>query len=323
MAELKPLSDVCAAVLSRNRETLNARFRAAQARRPIDGDAFLEHVRGVVAPCVDAVHAIDADATERVLHALYDLSLELFGTGLLGPEQRSTAVDDAWRRLLPGLRRLLRIDPRRVTGAMTNAIVNVSQHVSEWTRWNDLMIAIAPLLTDVDLFLQSGRVAAWLSGVAHHRAAALRALEGIDPQIAARLLGVEPEGVANAVRGLAADRWFVPSRPDEPRTTRLVGKKGAFSGFGGRFIDPPIVSAIGDHIVVTSRESSWTLHADAFGTTLVPLRGPVAQQPTTTRVALPKAPIPELVDQTSSAAADGVLAVTLRYSHAVHVIGIA
>src|SRR3954467_689267 len=95
-----------AEALERNRETLNARFAAAQmGGSRIDQAAFMEHLADVVEPTVRAVAVEFAEKVDPVTLALYDLSLELFGATLLGPQNTCPPIALVWRKLLPRLPR--------------------------------------------------------------------------------------------------------------------------------------------------------------------------------------------------------------------------
>jgi hypothetical protein len=47
-----------------------------------------------------------------------------------------------------------------------------------------------------------------------------------------------------------------------------VGSAGAFRGFGGVFLRPPLVAGAGGQLFAYDGESCWLLHADVFGSTL-------------------------------------------------------
>ena len=44
-------------------------------------------------------------------------------------------------------------------------------------------------------------------------------------------------------------------------------KAGSFKGFGGLFIEPPLVVSSGEHFLVRSESECWLLTADVFGAT--------------------------------------------------------
>ena len=73
------------------------------------------------------------------------------------------------------------------------------------------------------------------------------------------------------------DPWLDPAAPDRARALAFVKEVGSFRGFGGGFVSPPSVSAVGDHLVVTSSGHCWELHADRFGATLLPVEAAPAK----------------------------------------------
>ena len=149
------------AVLAKNREPLNARFAAAAASgRRVEPSDFGEHLVRTVAPAVAAVQALDPGSSEAAALALCELSLELFANDLLGSKSRVPAVTDGWNVLLPRYARLVRIAPRRLAGAITNAMTSIAPFTqsgcAEWIR----TMAAASLegsIEDVEVFLSAGR----------------------------------------------------------------------------------------------------------------------------------------------------------------------
>ncbi|MEO6323055.1 MAG: hypothetical protein ABIT01_02565, partial [Thermoanaerobaculia bacterium] len=277
----------------------------------------------------------DAASSDRVGLALCELSLELMSGGLLGKAARIPIVADGWRVLLPLYARVLRRDPRRLAGAVTNGLIALAAFTpngaGEWIR---TMAALAPRIEDMDLFLPAGRVAAWRCGVAHLRNAALDAAAALPPELAASILGVKSTLALGAlISRLRADSWLDPAFPDQVRTVNVAHEIGAFRGFGGLFVSPPTVSDEDGHLLVFSGERTWELHADRFGATLLPVNAVRPDRPSIRQDCLDskgnvnldgrRALIPEIASAASSASSRSILAVTLRYSHAVLVLGAA
>src|SRR4051794_1683497 len=171
-----------AEALARNRESLNARFAAAQmGGSRIDQAAFMEHLADVVEPIVRAVAAEFAEKVDAVTLALYDLSLELFGATLLGPENTCPPISVVWRTLLPRVPRLLAREPGRVAGSLSNAVHNLaSTPGARVDEWIERMIALAPVAGDVGAFLDSGKVLAWRAGMTQYREGALATVRKLE-----------------------------------------------------------------------------------------------------------------------------------------------
>ncbi|HEX4588801.1 MAG TPA: hypothetical protein VH120_02650, partial [Gemmataceae bacterium] len=72
--------------LRADREALNARFaRRQRAGARIDDAAFQEHLRTTVNDLIGVVAAVRAERVRAVVNAMFEVSLDLFAAGLLGP----------------------------------------------------------------------------------------------------------------------------------------------------------------------------------------------------------------------------------------------
>ena len=237
-------------------------------------------------------------------------------------------------------------------------------------EWLDSMRALAPLCADVPMLLQVGQVAAWRAGLAHYRQGALALCRRLALPLALAALGVptgsgsdpdggrppvvraavaetaslRPDDLNTLLERLAADPWLRPADAliaNRPRELRIVARAGAFRGFGGLFMAPPVVTASGEHFVALSPrpflpmgagEARWLLTADVFGATFHRAGdGPTAtgsgafQLDRSGRVTLGKDSkvFPELADFSSAAGNDRTLAVTTPLSHAVYLVALA
>lgn len=262
------LSPVFASFLRNARSELNERFAEARRLRPdLDGDAFAHALRTTVDPLVRTVADAHPERAADVARAAYGLALELVGQGLAGPASREPAIEQAWREIGPAAAPLLADQPERVLAAIANAVHQLAATPgARPAEWIAAMRALAPRCADAGTFLTLGQVAAWRAGMAHFRAGALAAADALPPELA--LAALRADGDWGEVRGrLAADPWFDPSVSPAPRGVRVVARAGAFRGFGGLFVEPPRVSAAGEHLLVRSGDDCWLLTADAFGAT--------------------------------------------------------
>ena len=222
---------------------------------------------------------------------LYDLSLDLLAREFIGPRSRYPFINAGWRELLPALGSHIVDSPRAVVGSITNALYNLSVEPGARPQaWLDSMRALAPLCAGVPSLLQAGQVAAWRAGLAHYRQGALALCRQLPPPLALAALGVQTASVAKAgdlapgdlntlLERLAADPWLHPANAftaNRPRELGIVARAGAFRGFGGLFMAPPVVTASGEHFVALSPrpllpmgagETRWLLTADVFGAT--------------------------------------------------------
>ena len=134
---------------------------------------------------------------------------------------------------------------------------------------------------------------------------------------------------------LDADPWLRPAdalAAHPGRALKLVARVGAFRGFGGLFMAPPLISASGEHFIARDGDDRWLLTADVFGVTfhhagdLPAVTGSGAfQLDRTGRVTLGKlsAVFPELANFTSAAGNDRTLAVTTPLSHSIYLVALA
>lgn len=342
---ISPAPNLLAAILAGRRSRYNAQFAEARRSRPsLNPEHFSDHLREVVAPLVVRVAQADPSRANAVADVLYDLSLDLVGRDLLGPNARYPAVVQGWTHLLPALAQPLAEAPRQLAGAITNALYQLSTvpgaRPEQWLREVETLAAVCAGTSEL---LEAAKVVAWRAGLAHYRASALALCRRLAPGKAAAALSLpvtslERDEIDTVVAQLQADPWLEPAEalhgPPERRHLRLVRRVGAFRGFGGTFIRPPQVTCPGGQFVATDGEQPWLLHADVFGATLhrlpaVPTEPPVMASPLfkvglggkVSRGPL-KAEFLDLHVSHSSAANTHTLAVTTPLSHAVCLIAV-
>ena len=335
------MRDVFASALLANRVRFNARFAEARHFKPkLSAEAFAEHLRSVVAPIVEAVAHQNPAATTETVEVLYDLSLDLIAEEFLGPASRYQAINEGWKTVLPSLPQHLASAPRAVISAITNALYNLSLEPSARPgEWMKLMLELAPLCPNADTLLKAGQAAAWRSGLAHYRQGALDVCRTLDSKVVRAVLGAPDTNTlptATLLDHLQANPWLNPAStlqlPITNSQLQIAARVGAFRGFGGLFIEPPVVWAADDHFVVSDGEGTWLLTADVFGATFhrADSKAPPAKagSPFTItkagNVALGKATraFPELANANSFAATQTTLAVTTPLSHAVCLIAL-
>jgi hypothetical protein len=319
-----------------NRSRYNSRFAEARHYQPrLDSEEFARLLRTLAAPIAEAVQAIAPPALDPVVEALYDICLDLLAHDFLGPNSRYPFIAAGWQQALPKLARYLASDPRAVIGAVTNALYNLS--LTPGARpadWLADVITLAGLEPELDALLKAGQVCAWRAGLAHYRPDALALCRSLPAALACAALGLPASGqpaLDAALTRLAADPWYRPAvGVAGAAQLKIVARAGAFRGFGGLFLAPPIVEPAGEHFLVTDGEGVWLLTADAFGATFHRAARPDASPPTATgfrinragKVSLGKteAAFPQLAGSTSSAGNAVTLAVTAPYSHAIYLV---
>ncbi|HPH97010.1 MAG TPA: hypothetical protein PKW33_14500 [Anaerolineaceae bacterium] len=332
-------SSVLHQVLASERGRFNQKFLEARHTHPeLKGAAFKAVLEEVLTPLMAALEAADRAAAAQVVEPLYDLTLELTCRSLLGPDPRYPAVMRGWQSLLPELGRFILTDPRRLAGAITNALYNLAQ--VEGTRPDDWMMrlrAAAPYCASPDELLRAGQVMAWQAGMAHYRSSALKACEQLQPGLARSLL-VLPQHVdlKAALLRLRNDPWWDPAAPPLPAPAlKMERRVGAFRGFGGEFLTPPRVVAGDGFFQVQEREEKWALFADIYGAVLRRLppaeaapahpaaaqAGPVLKNGVITWQNQ-SLPLPELNAASSWAASEHTLVAASPLSHALWVVAV-
>ncbi len=342
MTEL--VTGALATVLASRRSRFNAQFAEARRWRPsLDGEAFGLHLAEVVAPVVEQIAAVAPAQVEAAAEALYDLSLDMVGQEFIGPRSRYPAIGAGWRRLLPALAAHVAADPRRLAGALTNALYQLATTPeARATAWIDEVLAFAPLCADTATLLAAAQVTAWRAGLAHYRRSALQVCRPLPPRVALAALGAVGQKqptvtqLEAALAQLHDDPWLAPaealSGQRAERRMQLVARVGAFRGFGGLFLAPPKITGPEGQFVVSDGVGQWLLTADRFGATLhrtsTPPSGPAAMQTPYYRLdsrgkvtrGKHSATFPELAGSHSSAADQTTLAVTTPLSHAVFLV---
>ena len=259
-----------ASVLRSARAEFNARFVEMKRRHPdLDADAFSAVLRTMVDPVAEAVDAVNPERVPATVWAAYDAALIVVAEKLAGPGGRYPVIAEAWQDLLPAVAPLVAEAPGRVIGAVTNALTQLASTPGiRAVEWTERLLTIAPELKTVDELLHAGQVAGWRCGLAHYREGALAAADSLPPAVALRLLDAPANAVWPDVRSrLANERWWNPAHETKSESLRVVRTAGAFRGFGGLFIEPPIIAAIGEQIFVRSGAGCWLLTADIFGAT--------------------------------------------------------
>jgi hypothetical protein len=265
------LSPSLASILRSGRDDFNGRFAAARRVHPeLDPSAFAQFLQTDVDALVRAIEPVRPDRLAEVTQAAYDSALELVGQRLAGPGARLTAIEAAWRSVLPKAAALVASAPDRMIAAVCNAAHRLAAtRDARPTQWIETMAALAPQCVDVEAFLKTGQVAAWRAGLAHFRSRALEVADALTDELAVAAIGAKPGAKWSELRPqFTASPWFDPTNElENVNGFRVAAKAGSFRGFGGLFIEPPRLVPAGDFFLVNSGNDYWLLTADAFGAT--------------------------------------------------------
>lgn len=324
-----------AQALAADRDRFNARF--AQARRTwprLDAASFLNFLRRRIDPVVAAIAEHNAAHAPQAVEAFYEMSLELIGKGLAGPNARDVEFEPLWAELMTRTAAALAWSPRELIAPLTNALYNLTQtpgcRAAEWCR---LVGSVAANSADVGQIRAAGQVAGWLCGMAQYRDSALELARTMPANLAAALLlapGSSTELLPSVLERLSADPWFRPDRDRSREELRIVAEVGGFRGFGGVLLRPPLVASEGDSLYVSDGTSCWLLLADAFGAVFHRVPDELPKNRSNGRYVLHRdgtaagphsqTHFPLLAGASSSAAIESTLAVTLPISHKVFLL---
>jgi hypothetical protein len=263
------ISSTLAEALEARRSDFNARFRIAAQRYPqLDGDELKRFIADCLDPLVCAVHAREPAAVAAVVSAAYDCALQLAGQRLTLESGRYCNIPALWREVLPLTAGHVAEQPARVLGALSNAAHQLASLAEPAAgAWQQRMLAVLPACSNAQECLLAGQVNAWLCGLAHYREGALAALQSLRTALAAALLEVPVPRLESVRQRLQSDPWFDPAQ-HAPPGLRVVRYAGGFRGFGGAFVQPPLVKSAPGGWLVRSAGEHWLLVGDAFGATL-------------------------------------------------------
>lgn len=264
------MSPVFAQVLASGRAEFNRRF--LEARRPypdLTPERFGAVLTDLADPLVQAVETACPGSAASVGPVVYDATLVLAGQRLVGPGARHSWVTQVWTQLLPALADKVATDPERLITSLTHAVCHLAvAPAARPQEWISVMAALGPQTESTDALLALGQVVAWRAGLAHFRAGALVAADRLPSPLAVAALQAPVSSSWSALRPkLAADPWYAPARRADSGRLRVVGRVGAFRGFGGLFVQPPTVTATGGQLVAHVGPEAWLLVADVFGAT--------------------------------------------------------
>ncbi len=260
-------------VLDAQRESLNERFRTrTKLGTKIDPDEFKAHLARRIGPIIDAVHAHSPERIRRTVAELVEVSLDLFASNYLGRDSTTKHMRELWEDLLPQAAPLVARDPLRCAGSLANGLIQVESHDERAAgRWLELLQRSLRECSHVDEWLMTGKIAAWLSGMAHYRLEAISLAGALSPAILRSLMEL-PASLPDAEVGAALAKFstnpwsrFAADTSTEPHRIELAKVCCQFRGFGGTMMAPPHVTNIDGKLLVTDGTHVWQLMADRFG----------------------------------------------------------
>lgn len=271
-----PLPRFFLKLLEELREPLNTKVRQRAALGvPLDSSVWLEHIRSTIAPIVAAVYGHAEERAKRTLLELYDVSLELFSAGHFRDSGSSLGLLQLWRDVLPSLPKVVGLDPRRVVGCLSNAVLHLNQLAPQTAdTWLRILREGGEYCEHPKQLLTFGMVAAWRAGLAQHRSMACKLAVDLPDALAGRALdlpnGAPMELIGPFLRSMLDDPWtrLPGSSSTEDPVVEEVSRCGNFRGLGGHFLAPPRVFVADGWLHATDDHGTWRVCADRFGTTL-------------------------------------------------------
>ncbi len=255
--------------LRARRTDCNARFAAARRRWPrLDAEDFAIFLRDQVSPLAEV---LEADQSHQVLSHAYHVGLQLVAEKLAGPSAANPAINRVWNEVFPKMPELIAGSPRRVLVALGNAAYQIAATPDTTPDiWRKRLVDFIPKLANPDELLIMTQVLAWRAGLSHFRKSALSAADSLPSELALEALDAPPDSTWAAFRDAhSSDPWFGYDAHGWVLDPGTPGHRiGAFRGFGGLFLTPPLVTTTGSEILVVSGGDAWILVADAFGATL-------------------------------------------------------
>jgi len=262
------VSETLAAVLRSGRETFNSQFAQARRQYPaLDVVSFSAFLVAVVDPLVRAVAQMRPEQVAEVTMHAYETGLTLAGQRLVGSGARYPEISDGLCRIGVAAPTLFAEAPGVMLASVSNALHTLaSTPGGRAAEWIEEMVRLANVATGSAEFLRAGQIVAWRSGLAHYRTGALSVGDTLPEKVALAAIGANNGATWTGVRDrLAADPWHTPG--NVASSLRIVGRAGAFRGYGGLFTEPPQVAPYGDDFMVRSAGEYWLLTANAFGAT--------------------------------------------------------
>ncbi|MEO8700216.1 MAG: hypothetical protein ABI867_09235, partial [Kofleriaceae bacterium] len=301
-----------AQLLETHRDELNTRFARAGTISP---EGALGYLRRTVMPILDAW---GSEPSAAVLFALFDIGLAGLRAGLVG-EIDATAFERTLVDRMPALRVHVERAPAIVLRALGNGYLQLHRErgIDAAQAWFDALASHAAGCVDRASLLELGVVLGWRAGLAEAREVALEHVAKLDVRALFGTASIDPD---------PERRFCTPGSIAALGPLALVATAGGFVGFGGPFRKPPLPRVVAGRLVCTDGTATFELFADVFGTRFRPAPWAHAEAIASagTGDAYIKTAIAvssELRGAVAVAACSGMMAVVLRDSHQVFVLG--
>jgi hypothetical protein len=323
------LSPAFTSILRERRHAYNYRWSEARSRFPhLTSEDAASFFVNDLAPLIDALaaSAVQPDQLELLCDIAVDVGSRATGLRLLGVNASQPWVTELWRNTFPALAHLIAANPLAVITEMSHATAQFSTHgASRPQQWLRLLTALGPQAADLEQLRLLGKVIAWRSGLAHYRTGALTAADHLPPSLVEPALEIHAGQSWSTLRvALQESKWPASLVGD----TALLTKVGSFRGFGGVFLEPPMLATHDNDLIARSGGDAWLVSADVFGSTLHRIdddgspAGTTVEEPTVILgdyvfVGSQAVELGAAAPVTSAAQQGNVLAITTKNSHAI------
>lgn len=265
-------------LLRKNRKELNALFETCRLAQPsLDGHDFLLRVERML----NAVHETGKSFhdPEGVMFIVFRKLLEMASAGFFSSKS-SLAYLDLLSSLLIDFPGAFRENPEGFLASAANALWRMSRR-SPGTAlaWQSGMSALKGLDVDYETFRRGGVIAAWLNGLSEFRRAALELLIKSEAKETLRVLvRFQPERLDALLNDMSGDPWHQGFSENEALPVFIMC--GDFTGFGGSFPEPPVLTGIKERepmecerIAAGSGGMHFMVYAERSGSAVVEIRG--------------------------------------------------
>jgi hypothetical protein len=226
----------------------------------IDKNLVSKWIVQVVEPIVRETANHSQESLPNVSKAFYTELLQLLGSGLaLTFEKEYMQLWGLCNRIPSIVSRA----PSKVLKAFNNALLSIRTYQPSKTfTWIELMHSAIGSCISLDDLLNCGRICAWFCGLAHLR----EKCKGLLPNLSAELKNKLEEycPVSQPLEEIFSQLWIQKNSPE------FIEGAGGFAGFGGSFMQPPMLAEAGNYVLAGDKENTYLLFADAFGRVLLP-----------------------------------------------------
>ncbi|OZG74151.1 hypothetical protein BTA51_03775 [Hahella sp. CCB-MM4] len=210
-----------------------------------------------------------------VAHAGFIHGLELVSLNWIKSDDKRDFVLKAWNEYYPKILNIIQLAPHKVFAETSNLFSHLLGFGHERPLcWLSMMSKVLGELDSYELFKQAGFVCAWMAGLAHFRDTALNQLETMPAPIVRALFDLSDDiDLKSHLARLRNSRWAKKLSATEngtPSSYCVERRIGRCDLLGGEFPLPPQALNYRGQLLIKSGELAWQLHADAFGSTLIP-----------------------------------------------------